>query len=946
MNMSSKSQLNNESNQHGSSPWSLEYFSFEPGEEKLREALCTLGNGYMGTRGAISESPASRIHYPGTYIAGIFNKLESNIAGKMITNEDLVNCPNWLPLTFKIKGNRKWMIPTLQNIHSYYHKLDLKEAILIRDYVIKDTSGKITSVQTRRIVHMGDMHRMALEYTIIPENYEGEIIIRTGLDGNIQNRGVPRYSDLNSLHLAPDQVGSFSEYGIYLSVVTNQSNIRIVQASSLSIACNGEMVKPLSVIIKHKENAIFQEYRIRLRKKQKCVVDKNVSIYTSRDEDTQDPMKDAITSSRKYPGFPSLLESHKKTWSDLWEQFDFKVEGDTFSQKALRLHIFHLLETASIHNIKLDAGIPARGLSGESYRGHIFWDEIFLLPIYDFHIPEITQSTLLYRFRRLEQARKYAMENDYQGAMFPWQSGSTGEEETQIMHLNPKSGKWGPDYSRNQRHISFDIAYSIWEHWKIAGDFDFLSRYGAELFLSIAQFGASLSYHDPEDQRYHTKGLMGPDEFHERLPGATEAGLKDNAYTNIMIVWTLKRALELLTLLPGKRKVELKKKLAIHLDDLTLWKDIIKKMRVIMNKDGIISQFDGYFDLQELNWDNYKEKYGNIQRMDRILKAEGKSPNAYKVAKQADTLMLPYLFPLSELEDIFSGLGYTFSMDILRKNYQYYVDRTSHGSTLSKVVHCYLSDILGQTDQSWKWYHEVLDSDINDIQGGTTPEGIHTGVMGGSVNIAMKRYAGVEVINDLIHIDPDIPEKWKHIHFRIKYRNIWYILEIERDKMNLELSGSKSKEPYKKVMIRNKAFVFNLNQKYVISLGKAGGYMVKKQILVVDGDITLSEQLKQNLESEDYIVDVVYQGNDAIMILKRKWFDLIISSVRLQGGMNGIQFLQEIKAHKDFKDIPIIVQTSKVNMKEIVDHMGVELFVPEPYQMADFIQQIKKVLNK
>jgi len=163
-------------------------------------------------------------------------------------------------------------------------------------------------------------------------------------------------------------------------------------------------------------------------------------------------------------------------------------------------------------------------------------------------------------------------------------------------------------------------------------------------------------------------------------------------------------------------------------------------------------------------------------------------------------------------------------MDILRKNYQYYVQRTSHGSTLSKVVHCYLSDILGQTKQSWKWYCEVLNSDINDIQGGTTPEGIHTGVMGGSVYIAIKRYAGIDLINGIINVDPDIPKKWKHIHFKMKYKDIWYIFEIEKNKVIIQLSATKTKpkEYREKVMIRNKEYLFNLNKKHVICLKRNG----------------------------------------------------------------------------------------------------------------------------
>jgi trehalose/maltose hydrolase-like predicted phosphorylase len=206
--------------------------------------------------------------------------------------------------------------------------------------------------------------------------------------------------------------------------------------------------------------------------------------------------------------------------------------------------------------------------------------------------------------------------------------------------------------------------------------------------------------------------------------------------------------------------------------------------------------------------------------MDRILKAEGRSTNDYKVAKQADTLMLPYLFSPSELEIIFHQLGYQFNKKILKNNFDYYVQRTSHGSTLSKVVHCYLSDILGKSKQSWRWYCEVLNSDINDIQGGTTPEGIHTGVMGGSINIALKRYAGVDVISGIINIDPDIPKKWKYIKFKIKYNEILYSLFIKRYRIIVTLSTTKliSADYQEKIKIRKREYLLDMNKTYTFYL--------------------------------------------------------------------------------------------------------------------------------
>ena len=169
------------------------------------------------------------------------------------------------------------------------------------------------------------------------------------------------------------------------------------------------------------------------------------------------------------------------------------IEGDRFAQKLLRMHLYHLMVSASQYNVDIDAGITARGLHGEAYRGHIFWDELFILPFYDIHFKDTAKSLLLYRYRRLQKAREYAKEYGYKGAMYPWQTGSEGSEETQILHLNPVSGIWGDDYSSLQRHVSLAVAYNIWQYYWITEDRDFLSQYGAEMFFEICRFWASKS---------------------------------------------------------------------------------------------------------------------------------------------------------------------------------------------------------------------------------------------------------------------------------------------------------------------------------------------------------------------------------------------------------------------------------------------------------------------
>ncbi len=774
------------------SSWKITYDDFIPGEEPLREALCTLGNGYFGTRGAATESSSSRIHYPGTYISGVYNKTPTHIAGRTIFNEDFVNCPNWLFLTFRI-GNGEWIAPSTGNILSYRQELDMHKGILIRKMLIQDQRGRKTTIETQRLVHMQNPHIGAIRYIITPENYEEWVVIRSALDGGVQNRGVPRYKQLNSKHLKSYSLGSFGKNSIYLSMKTSQSNINISQVARLRIFSKGRELKPVNRILKDEKKRIAQEFAIRVSRKRRYEIEKIVSIYTSKDKSIKNPLAEAMDSIKPSYRFNTLLKTHTYAWGLLWKRFDIEIQGDSFSQKVLRLHTFHLLQTASIHNTSIDAGLPARGLHGEAYRGHVFWDEIFAMPFFDLHTPQISKSLLLYRYNRLPKAREYARANGYKGTMFPWQSSSTGEEETQVLHLNPMSGKWGPDYSRIQRHVSFAIAYNVWQYWRHTQDIDFLVNYGAEIMLSIAQFGASLSKYSQKDRRYHTEGIMGPDEFHEKIPNATESGFKDNAYTNLLIVWTLIKAQEAVSILPKETRSELFKKLGLKGQDLQHWESISQRMNIIFNKDGIISQFDGYFRLKELDWASYRARYGKIQRMDRILKSEGKTPNEYKIAKQADVIMMFYLFPLIEIKDVFRRLGYKFDNSLLKKNYEYYIKRTSHGSTLSRVVHCYVASLLGKSNESWRYFLEILKSDIYDTQGGTTPEGIHVGVMGGSINIAIRHFAGIEILKDKIKIEPKLPKKWRSIKIRFFYREKWISLFITKRDIAILADGPESK---------------------------------------------------------------------------------------------------------------------------------------------------------
>ena len=416
-------------------------------------------------------------------------------------------------------------------------------------------------------------------------------------------------------------------------------------------------------------------------------------------------------------------------------------------------HISHLLQVCSRLTAHHDAGVPARGLNGEAYRGHVFWDELFVYPFLNFRLPQITRGLLTYRYRRIGEARAAAQAAGYRGAMYPWQSGSNGEEETQVVHLNPLSGRWDPDFSHRQRHVGAAIFYNVWKYYEATDDVDYLRDCGAEMMLEIARFWSSIAHFNPTRDRWEIHGVMGPDEFHEGYPGRTEGGLRNNAYTNVMVAWICRDRREGPRAPPGEPARGAAGADGPHRRrDPRVGADQ-PQMFVPFHGDGIISQFEGYEDLEELDWDGYRARYGNIQRLDRILRAEGDDPNRYKLAKQADTVMLFFLFSEHELRRLFEQLGYEYTDDTARRTIDYYDRRTSHGSTLSFVAH---AGVLAAIDpeNSWQRFLVALRSDIDDVQGGTTSEGIHLGVMAGTLDLVQRAYVGAEIRDDVLHLNP------------------------------------------------------------------------------------------------------------------------------------------------------------------------------------------------
>ena len=396
--------------------WQVVYHGFDPGREKTRESLLTIGNGYFGTRGALEESVAGEHHYPGTYMAGLYNRRTSKVADRDIENEDFVNATNWLPVDLRVDDG-SWLSENKHTLLSMQRTLQLDKGLLVRDMIVRDEAGRETAVHSERFAGMHDAHLAALCFSATPLNYSGTVTIKSALSGNHINDGVARYRMLDQKHLKPVSESAVENLQCIV-VETTGSAIQLATAARLKFHENDN---ELHQIIEHhvEPGMVESTITVEIGKNQTFSVEKTVSFFRSDDPGAGDIAADALYKVSHAGSFDDMLAESSAAWRKIWDKADIHLEGDRLAQKLLRLHIYHMMISISPLNAGIDAGIPARGLHGEAYRGHIFWDEIFILPFYYIHFPEAARSVLDYRYHRLQEARKYAKEFGEAGAMFP-----------------------------------------------------------------------------------------------------------------------------------------------------------------------------------------------------------------------------------------------------------------------------------------------------------------------------------------------------------------------------------------------------------------------------------------------------------------------------------------------------------------------------------------------
>lgn len=752
-----------------SSAWNIQFDHYDPADEGRRESLLAIGNGSILSRAASLESRDDKIHYPGTYRVGCYNELTSRIEGQDVKNESVVNLPNWLPLSFRLeKGN--WFSMDDVAILDYRQALNMQHGLLSRRIRFSDKQGKETLLQECRFISMDQPDLMVLSLELTPLNWSGALEICTGLDGRVNNSKVRRYKHFNGQHLDPLKTGTWSDEGIELLARTNQSNISIALAEHAQVFVDTQKISTKR-LIKAERDYIFSTLSLSVEVGKKITVEKKVALVTSPDTPVDACAQKAREVLHHAPDFGTLLKAHERAWEQLWQRCHLDMD-DKEQLRYFRLHIFHILQNFSPHTTKLDVGVPPSGWQGEEYHGQVFWDELFVFPFLTFHFPDSARALLYYRYNRLDAARQMAREHGYRGAMFPWRSASDGYDETPPFQFNPISGHWLQDYTYLQRHIGSIIAFNVWYYVQATDDSSFLNDVGAELFFEIARFWASMAKYNGSSGRYELHGVAGPDEYHTHNPDTQMPGLDNNTFTNLMAVWVLSQARVLLNKLSAQRQQELKEKLGLSAEELAQWETISRRMRIVFNDDGTLCQFEGFDKLKKFNLQAFRKQHGE-QRLDWHLEKTGDAVAHYQIAKQADTPLLLYLFPPSELLALFQRLGYTMSEDLLEKTLWRHLEFTAHDSSLSRIV---FAGALAHFDltSSWSYFEQTQQTDMSPEDKGAA-EGIHLGAMGGTLAVLQHHYLRLKVQSGALEANPNLPDKLAGLQYTLSFRGTKYV---------------------------------------------------------------------------------------------------------------------------------------------------------------------------
>lgn len=730
------------------------------------EAIMSLGNGYMGLRSATEESYLGEKR--NLFVAGTFNKFDKDEVTELPNAADLVMT--------NIEIDGECFSLDQGEIKHYWRQLNLYTGELQRNVTWVSPKGHEMVLDFYRFVSMDNLHVIGQKINVTSVNGDVNVKLISGIDGRMSNSGSQHFSD-------GDKRFYDKKYMQFLQQ-TEESKIDFVYNTCLSFTMDDKEYDMDSRIVMERRK-IFMEYSGLIKQGQTLSAEKISNVYTSRDLENKgcelkeiqskslEALKEAVET-----GYHKLKVQSAKVWADkIWNEIPVTIESENnYDQLAIRFAQYHLHIMTPAHDNRMN--VAAKGMSGEGYKGHTFWDtDIFVLPYFTFTAPQIAKKLEEYRYLSLAGAHKKAKDNAYEGAMFPWESAWLDDGEVTPV--------WGaadivtglPTKIMSgfiEQHITSDVAYGIWQYYQVTGDESFMESCGYELMLDTAKFWASRLEFDEKDGKYHINDVVGPDEYKE--------GVDDNAFTNYMAYWNIQKAMEFYNLLKTT-KPEIFARLNEKLDLTRVYKIWEERKELIFlpkpNENKVIAQDATYLTLKDIDLTKYKnqENVGSMfyeYSLDQV--------KYMQVSKQADIMILFFL-----LED-------WFSIDVKKANWDYYEARTLHDSSLSLSTHCILANDIGDTQMAYDLFDKASKIDLGPNMK-TSDEGIHAASIAGIWQSCVFGFGGVRMLNGNLRINPSLPKQWNKLNFFIHWHGQKLEVTVTKEQIRItNLTGLKEVE--------------------------------------------------------------------------------------------------------------------------------------------------------
>jgi alpha,alpha-trehalose phosphorylase len=751
--------------------WQLSEEKFEVEENLLRETLFSLGNGHLGLRGAheerfrgFSNNTNDHTFINGFYESSLIHYTETAY-GMAKEHQFMLNVPNGKCITFAAdKENFDLFKGT---INHYDRKFDFQKGSLLRQVDWTSEAGKQFVVKSKRVVSFTRPDMFALEYEIKSVNFTGVITLRSALDGRVEDEesGEPRYGPavgavqgVNLILLEKKQTEDFSA----LLHQTKRSKLSLASAQENSLYLgNAKLIEKDSV---SSSESVEQVFKIEVKAGDTIRLTKFVCYITSRDypeAELLDRAKSTLAAARK-SGFAILCEEQESYLNEFWKRADIEIGGNDLVQQGLRFNQFHLLQSVGRDG---HTSIAAKGLTGEGYGGHYFWDaESYALPFFLYSKPEIARKMLEYRYSCLGESRKRAREMSHpKGALFAWRT--IGGEECSAYYPAGTA----------QYHIIADITYAIKHYFEATEDEEFLVKYGAEIVLDTARIWMDIGHYEPrKNNAFCIDMVTGPDEY--------TVLVDNNFYTNAMAQMHLKFAAELAKKLKASSPTDFERiKDIIELtdDEPEKWLKAAEKMYLPFDEQLAIHPQDDTF-LSKKKWDL---KATPPQLFPLPLHHHYLVIYRYQVCKQADTVLATFL------------LGDKFTMKEKKQDYDYYETITTHDSSLSHCTYSIMASEVGYLDKAYHYFTQSVRMDLDNVHGSSS-YGVHIAAMGGTWMAVINGFAGMRAYGGKLQFAPYIPTAWDSYKFKLSFKG--QLLEI-----------AVGKEEVKYTLIEGDALTFN-----------------------------------------------------------------------------------------------------------------------------------------